>query len=214
MQRIDELENPPIVGKFYKVPTVRADYFLLNDDAVTSDWPVLTPMHDDWELLGFARFHYHLDLRFILKSQIKALRKKFGYIDWVEKLTISPLQTSNNSKCEVGRWETKVNPDGFPAIQYLPRKCMRNQPTGIWDFLEEDRGYPGLFEKLNTEYQDKKLKPGMICPHKGVCLKSMPVNDDLVRCPAHGLVWNVKTGELVTYAERHGLDDNSQQKAA
>jgi hypothetical protein len=56
----DKLE----IGKFYLVPTVygplgfRMDY-----------WPVLGPMHDDKEVIGFPLSHYHYDFRFFNSDQ-------------------------------------------------------------------------------------------------------------------------------------------------
>lgn len=60
LQRVDRLKEPPVVGKFYLVPTVYGRWH----DKIT-DWPVIGNRHNDVEFFGLHAEHYHLDYRFV-----------------------------------------------------------------------------------------------------------------------------------------------------
>ena len=64
IQRIDDLREPPVVGRFYMVPTVRYKWRYR-----MSDWPVIGPRHNDAMLLNFKPMHYHVDGRFITNAE-------------------------------------------------------------------------------------------------------------------------------------------------
>lgn len=153
------------VGKFYRVPCVRAQYHYVVDD-----WPVTGPQHEDAEFINFPYQHYHIDWRFVPQHRFKPLGFHFTV----------PLMTSE-----------RINQQGLPAPVLRRRKCQRQLP----DFLVSKRSE--RLGALEAAYAQCKLKPGMICPHRGIPLVGAFQDGDVVTCPGHGLRWNVKTGELV-----------------
>lgn len=42
-----------------------------------------------------------------------------------------------------------------------------------------------------------RLKPGNVCPHRGIDLTPFARPDGTAICPGHGLRWNLATGELM-----------------
>ena len=171
--RIDEIDHEPIIGRFYLVPVVRAAW----PGRMGENWPVLLPRHSDVEIIGFDITHYHYDPRFIRQRQWKfiAARAKFSAGHDTARFVIAD---DDNSA-------------GPPVWTRL--KCQRAMPD------RRQYIYPAVswFQPLEDAYADARLKPNMVCPHKGVCLKSMAVVDGVVVCPAHGLRWRVDTGELM-----------------
>lgn len=135
-----------------------------------ADWPVIGPMHDDKEHLNFPYLHYHIDWRFVPAPLFKPLGFNFS----------SPLMTSD-----------RLNVGGLPKPVMRRRKMQR---------LLQDFHVPHTsqgWRALEQAYSTCRLKPGLVCPHRGVPLDGGHREGDVVTCPAHGLRWNVKTGELV-----------------
>jgi nitrite reductase/ring-hydroxylating ferredoxin subunit len=82
------------------------------------------------------------------------------------------------------------------SLVYLDKKkCYRTLPHR--NSYYENKLY--LMVKAGCE--GKKMT-NMTCPHRGQDLSSCPVIDDIVTCPAHGMQWHVKTGDM---AERPRL---------
>jgi hypothetical protein len=138
---------------------------------VVADWPVIGPQHEDKEFVGFSWQHYHIDWRFVPQPLFKPVGFNFG----------APLMTSS-----------VLNPDGLPKPVMRRRKMQRAMP----DFTEV-RWRAKWFPKMEAAYAGCKLKPGLVCPHRGIPLAGQFQDGDVVTCPGHGLRWNVKTGELV-----------------
>ena len=167
------------VGKFYMVPCVRGQYF-----RVVADWPVIGPQHDDADIVGFDHQHYHIDYRFVPERLFKPLGYQQG----------APLMTS-----------VTINPGGLPK-PVLRRRKMYRVPPSVSELLT--RRASSWYFKLQDAYADCKLKPGMICPHRGLPLETCPRDADVVTCPGHGLRWHVKTGEMV----RSGSDATEERR--
>lgn len=138
--------------------------------SVVDDWPVIGPQHEDAEFVGFRWQHYHIDWRFVPQHRFQPIGFRLG----------APLMTSD-----------LINPGGLPAPILRRRKMQRVLP----DFLQARMAR--WFPKLQDAYAECKLKPGLICPHRGIPLTGVHQEGDVVTCPGHGLRWNVKTGELV-----------------
>lgn len=153
------------IGKFYKVPCVRAQYY-----RVVDYWPVMGPQHEDTEHVGFEYQHYHIDWRFVPVHRFSPL----GF-----RLAV-PLMMSE-----------RINQDGLPTPVMRRRKFYRTFP----DFLGARAAK--WMPNLEAAYAACKLKPGLICPHRGISLAGVYQEGDVATCPGHGLRWNVKTGELV-----------------
>jgi hypothetical protein len=159
--------EPYKVGRYYRVPTVTAYLF-----DWLRPWPVLEPMHNDAEIIGFRYDHYHLDWRFVSERAFKSLERK----NWYRSVLSIPLMTSE-----------RQNAQGLPLPVMRRLKCKRDMPV-----FPERAPFIG---KLEDRYAPCRMKRG-ICPHQGVSLRSLPERDGVVECPAHGLRWWVKTGAL------------------
>ena len=159
------------IGRFYLVPTVygpldfRMDY-----------WPVLGPMHDDKEVIGFPLSHYHYDFRFFNADQwAYVLRYTGGGV--VHGVVM----------CDNPDSETKPGP-----IIFRRRKCQREYPE-----FPFKRAESGWLPKLREKYEAVIMKD-LTCPHKGASLRGLAVSEaGCVTCPLHGLRWNIETGELL-----------------
>jgi hypothetical protein len=109
-----------------------------------ADWPVIGPQHEDAEFVGFEFQHYHIDWRFVSKQQFSNLGWNFG----------APLMTSK-----------QINVNGLPKPVMRRRKMQR----AMQDFSEA-RWRAKWFPKMEAAYAGCKLKPGLICPHRGIPL--------------------------------------------
>lgn len=164
------------VGKFYRVPCVLAHKRF----ACGAGWvPVIGPLHEDAEIINFQDEHFHIDWRFVTERMLKRAQ----YFGAMSEFT-RPIQIRTS---KLYGDQDKIVLDG-PVVKRLlchrefgtyPRRPARWQPV------------------LDAVYRDCKLKPGMVCPHKGIPLESVRAVDGIVTCPGHGLRWNVETGELV-----------------
>lgn len=156
------------IGKFYRVPVVFGVVY-----SYAPRWlPALGPKHEDAAIIGFRDQHYHIDWRFAPEALLK-LGSRFG----------SPLG--------IVLHEGRANPDGLGRPELRRIKCKRLMP-------EFPRHRAGWVERLERAHSACKLKPGMVCPHRGIPLDTLPVVNDVVTCPGHGLRWHVRAGELVT----------------
>lgn len=163
------------VGKFYMVPcmyTARRGYWIPADGWV----PVIGPKHEDAEHLNFPHPHYHVDWRFIAKSQ-------YGQAAFAS----SPL----------GKVLTNTSADAYPhVLEGEPvqkrRKCQRAMPI----FPARVRPEWASLERAQFA-ACPKLKAGNICPHRGIDLTPFIESDGTAVCPGHGLRWNTVTGDLM-----------------
>lgn len=175
------MTEPAVIGKFYMVPCI-----FVSGKARYPAWPalipVLGPKHEDREHLNFPHEHYHIDWRFVPASMFDDC--------------IGP-----SSRSVHGRVIT--NTHGGHVIQGAPvlkrRMCKREMP----DFPA--RPAQGIFSPtrswvgLEQAHACARLKPGNICPHRGIDLTPFVKADGTVICPGHGLRWDTKSGELLAY---------------
>lgn len=163
-----------VIGRFYSVPTV---YGPLGGQV--GQWPVLGPLHDDIEVIGFEHEHYHYDWRFINTS---AWEYALHWTLWESPHGI--VMSDRPDLPELAR----VGP-----VVYRRRKCYRLMP----DFPRSP-ALKGWLRRLEAAYADATLKPGLICPHRGASLRGLPVDEaGCVVCSLHGLRWDLSTGKLV-----------------
>lgn len=181
MRRIDELTEPPVIGQFYLVPTAR-ELWLNRLDA----WPILLPFHEDAEIIGFKDDHAHLDRRFMTPRQFRYAET--GFYTSERSIDGFPLSRyATDGKREGG-------PRPRPTVEWRRRKCYREMTP----HCVHQMGNKAWFPRLEDAYANCRLKPGLVCPHRGAHLGSLPVDaDGNVVCPMHGLKWNLVTGELV-----------------
>jgi len=186
---IMEIDGEAEVGRYYLVPTVTQFW----RDWKPRPWPVLLPKHED-AAIGFKDYHWHLDLRFLpaFVFKEKARYSQFEYRTILTDAAAAPL---------MAHWRERFrqDPNPEPKVIWRRRLCKRQMPETAWPYFTPagEGSRVGFQKKLEKLVEGKSLRPGLICPHKGVCLKGQPVRDGVVECPAHGLRWNVETGALV-----------------
>lgn len=127
--KVDDLTEPPVVGRHYLVPCVEAA-----DNRAglpLGHWPVIGPKHRDAGTVDFPDMHWHFDFRFLLAPQIKWAQRfngepfrsvlcvthgaKFG-LPGTENPGLSNLPILVSRRCN------RVLP-AMPAFKFLFRAC-------------------------------------------------------------------------------------------
>ena len=180
MERIDDLREPPAVGRIYLVPTVRYRIY-----EYTADWPVIGPKHTDAEIIGFPHPHYHMDVRFVSKRHAECL---VGRSLWTARdIYMIAAAVPLSIRVPGGGIEP------HPPIIYRRRKCIR---AG----RHPERWAPWHVDLTNA-YADASIvqtPAGPVCPHKGAPLGSIaPDADGVITCPLHGLRFCAKSGRCL-----------------
>jgi hypothetical protein len=179
------------IGQSYQVPCVRIveDTVFPNEFLKTGELvPVLLPAHEDAEYFDFPYLHFHVDFRFAGNDLWGRMRECTAHVhSCIVTLSLSA---------------------GEPQMQSLV--CLREMPqfptAAEIQTNNADTMYDGLVSAvcgLERAHQSSRINiDTLICPHRGVCLKGLPVTDDTVVCPAHGLAWNIVTGTLAIRHDR------------
>lgn len=173
-ERLSDLREPPVAGRFYMVPAVQFNW--LGKFAL---WPVLGPLHTDADILNFPSPHYHVDARFVSKSLARRVSSHGG--DAAALAQRFPLAQRRYDSAEV--------PRGRPALHRM--KCQTSE------FPYHFHAQP-VISTLRTAYGDlspsKRAEPirladgRILCPHRKVDLSAFKPDDEgVVTCPLHGL---------------------------
>lgn len=183
-----------VVGKFYMVPCMKVALSARSFWMEANGWvPVLGPKHEDAEHLGFPYPHFHIDWRFVSAACFKrAVRGK------QESRVLAKVLTNTTGDS----FDHQIV--GQPELRRI--KCKREMPVfpqahSIGQKGGLDHGWRWIHMERAQAFTCNKLKPGNICPHRGIDLTSFIKPDGTVICPGHGLKWNTVTGELMP---RHG----------
>jgi nitrite reductase/ring-hydroxylating ferredoxin subunit len=145
--------------------------------------PVLLPVHEDAEYFDFPYLHFHIDFRFVSDDLWERMRACTAHIHAciVTRSLVAEEQRMHTLVC------LRTMPE-FPRAAEIERN-------------DGDKVHEGLVSAvcaLERHYRHLRIDTQtLICPHRGVCLKGLPVTEGTVVCPAHGLAWNVKTGALI-----------------
>lgn len=181
MQRVNEMLKPPIVGMTYLVPGVTHRIF---DRA--SWFPVMGTKHEDREHIGFAHDHYHPDWRFMPGWAWESAQRPKGSLHGPQRAFGWPL-------CSTDPINGGILP--FGEVEYRRRLCKRIVPVNTI-FTTQPGGVA-----LHRAWAGKDAKRGahgLICPHRGTVLGSVPENaDGSITCPLHGLKFCAKTGKSI-----------------
>lgn len=180
-ERLDTLTAPVEVGRYYLVPTVRAEWY-----GVVRNWPVIGPQHNDRHCLNLDATHYHLDARF-LKEPVP------GYKWWTAKdfwtcAFGAPLVT--NARLNVG---------GLPAPVWRRRLCRRLANPFI-GAMHAKAAEHSTWDCHFAEWTGKQARHdgrGWICPHRAVSLADHPAVDGVITCPLHLLRIDAATGRVL-----------------
>lgn len=156
------------LGVKYPRPTIRTKSY--------GELPLLTPAHEDTELMGVKQEHYHVDLRFLPSETLTYWAfEKYQSLDIADCLKV-----------------------GIPTSI-----CEGSMYPRQWEYLREMPQYPyedGMaywMAKLQDRYSACKLGPDRVCPHQSTALLGISAVNDIITCPAHGLQWSESTGEMV-----------------
>lgn len=169
------------IGKFYRVPAIKT----LRKSHWYGMWmPIIGPLHRDIEILKFPPEHWHVDWRFAPERALKLCRYKQPYSEVVQVLAYD--------HCDWMPADQKY-PQIEGGVEMKRMRCKRAWPQYPHTLIQRHWG-----PALEKAFSECKLKPGLICPHRGISLEGAHREGDVVTCPGHGLRWNVKTGELVT----------------
>ena len=203
------------VGKLYPVPHVRAR---LLTQGRPRWWAVLGPAHDDREYIEFHHRHYHIDYRFLTDDD---LREIHAFNTGALNPPLDPtLLVITNTAPE--NWDPRDprNSHTIPAVmQYLNGRTMYvglpleslptpEYPTGTYirtrrRKMQRQNGGPdrqlGWISILRRAYENSKLLPGMICPHRGADLSRISQDEEgVITCPLRRPRWRADTGEGCT----------------
>lgn len=166
--RITELSEPPVIGRFYMVPTVRwewADW--------ERDWPVFLPRHDDVDFFKVAQAHFHVDPRFVPERIWRHLDRNL----W--KSALERVQSVPIWRHAHGPWSDREPPEPV----WRRRKCRRVH-------LRYAYGYQAPPQAIRAHYAGQtcpRNRFGWVCPHKRVSLGSIAPDGGIIVCPLHGL---------------------------
>lgn len=182
LQRVDELTAPPEPGRFYLVPMIEHPWRW----GRARWWPVLGPMHEDRQWIGFKPQHYHVDVRFFNTTQWRLLGRGGDELR-DQKAAGWPI-----SIYESPRW-------GVPPV-WRPARCERERAgfalPGAQRFLAKTgKSFPRLLAVFAGSRLRRDADGIWVCPHKGLALGSCPVEPDgTIICPLHGLRWHADDG--------------------
>lgn len=184
------------VGRFYMVPCVRliVENPIQQHPAAGKDgWiPVIGPEHHDREVIGFQPVHIHIDVRFVCADVLR--RYGAGFVlngaNAAQRLMGHPVSTFSDGIGIAGHPRQYDQRLERKARRLMCKREMPNFPGGSWG------------PALTRQHAGCKLKPGNICPHRGIDLTPFVKDDGTVTCPGHGLRWDTKTGESLPYHAR------------
>jgi hypothetical protein len=175
MQRIDQITEPPIVGRYYLVPTVFVRWH-----HKLSHWPVIGPPHEDKEFFNFDLTHYHIDGRFLNADQ----RQHAEYYSTLEYIIESaPLHADRYDPTAV-----------MPKPVYMKKRCW----SANLDYVHHHQKPVQEVAKAFVGHQCVgRGKAGWICPHRKASLGSVMAIDGVITCPLHGLRINAESGVVI-----------------
>jgi hypothetical protein len=159
--------EPYVMGRYYKVPTIEASVTYRR-----RVWPIIGPAHKDIEFINFDYEHYHIDARFLSEDDFKYLQ----------------AQTPKSVYAVVIHTEMTIGIKPVSPVVMRWRKCKREYPPYPY-------GVKWLVA-MRKAYADCQLKTP-VCPHRGLPLDGLKVENGVVTCPGHGLCFSVETGRLV-----------------
>jgi hypothetical protein len=176
LQRIDRLNSPPIVGKYYLVPAI---WFSWGGRKPHRWWPAIGRKHNDIQFFQFPHQHYHIDVRFANSQHIRDA----GRYSTSELGALLSTPISNPVRF----------PEGPPSPQWRRMRCRRAEVP--YPFLQAK-----AIKNINKHFsglQCKRAKTGWICPHRNVRLGSIAPVNGVITCPLHGLCIDPVTGIVV-----------------
>lgn len=184
LQRVDEMTEPPIVGKYYLVPCAV-------DLPYAKAHPIFGPRHADVEFFNFGIEHFHNDVRFMSWRLLRQIcnQEIWKYEqEWGARAVLTQVFAANVPR----------------TIEYRKLKCQREMPD-FFNMLHSENA-----RKLEAAFVGKTVICGK-CPHRGTDLRSMPTENGVTICPSHGLCVEVKTQRIIGRAAAEKMVSEVQQ---
>lgn len=189
-----------VTGNSYWVPCIPIpDEFTSLYLTLEDGWlPVLSPAHIDRESVSEDRLleqndlHFHVDVRF-LKSDIPI----GGSIGVSAKIFAAFSGRYDPDVDDEDVDDEDVDDEMEDFVEWKLKKCYR---LPVDDF--ENSIVPNIYEP-GIIAQGQKLIDKQICPHQKTCLKGVPQFNGAVVCPAHGLKWDIDSGNLLLRSPRN-----------
>lgn len=188
LETVGEVDNL-IIGKQYLVPHVK----MANGKYTLRSWfadigsiilpycPVIGDYHEDQRLLGVTDWHYHIDWRF------------FPEVEYAE---MQRLLRDRTRKADGYRVLGDEDIDSTTTTM-MAAECVRVMP----EFPRQEIGM--TLDRLQPAFKCSNVQKTMKCPHRNVPLRGLEVLNNCVRCPAHGMTWNIKTGAQASVKEMY-----------
>lgn len=185
MERIDELKEPPIIGKKYLVPCIiessgkyystdESVYYGTKTKPIMYVYPIINHPHTDFES-GQYYIHYHVDYRFVHMKGLIPVNKDKRY-------EFAPNIRFNLVDEEYSRFALGWNKS--PRIEYHPLRCIRLNNLGI----------AGDVSRAKMKHQC--IHKGK-CPHRGYDLSQEVAINGIITCPLHGLEFDALTKKII-----------------
>lgn len=161
MEKVTELQEPPVVGRFYLVSCLPHQI-----EEKTIMVPVFPHVHQDREL-GTPRNHVHYDWRFIADDL------KHHLYDGTKTI---PVKNIRGKSTEI-------------TYHWIPTICLRMWEGADPNGFQESGDWPSVTGL--DEICRGLVRKGNVCPHKGFPLDSaIKRPDGSVVCPLHGAIWD------------------------
>lgn len=187
---IENLKKPPLVGKRYKVPCVFGTIYNIGPHQIPPRWsPIIRPSHEDSKYTN-------------ARNSTIWKETSEGWTEVEETHFVADPTTPHHYhvdprfapesfyttwEIENQSWHSTIGPES--EVKFMTLECTREMPV--------QRLFTGFGPQFVADYQDKKLKCAR-CPHKGTNLASVPVENGVVTCPAHGLQFNKRNRKCLT----------------
>jgi hypothetical protein len=166
----------PMIGTFYRVPTVRYEWH-----GRIRDWPVIGKRHSDEEIIRFTPQHYHVDARFIAERDLLFLRALSLYLTKAPYEFVTPL-----SYPDTGHYPP------LPLPVWRIRKMRRE-----WATYPAEQVARAWGPRLQSHYAGRACKSSgtaLLCPHQGAWVSR--TGGEVLTCPLHGLRINAASGAV------------------
>jgi hypothetical protein len=163
-----------VAGRFYRVPCISHPK-LKGGRPSWKDWiPLIGPLHEDQEHVGFSPWHIHVDTRFLTLPPE-------GFYEESRALG-GPVCLSGHSAWN-GCWDGLFLDIASNALLELRRlQCRRPVPP-----VFPEASWAGALQKAHAGC---RIVDGL-CPHRGIQIAcGRHLAPGVRQCPGHGLAWD------------------------
>lgn len=186
--RIDEIQGPPTQGRFYLVPCVWVALYRPQMEW----WPVDGPCHEDNEIIGFAKHHFHVDVRFLTKDQLCSIG------DGLE----GSAEERAHAVAVGARGGLPSDAATLIKVEWRRRRCRKALTRPAWQHQR-----PGSWpDKVKKHFAGQRCRHNaagrLICPHRGADLSNRSAENGVIECPLHGLLIDAATGVVLPAPKR------------